>query len=77
MVTLLIVNHSWKSRRKTKTESLFDIDIMTLQGAEKKQLGVAVLDGVERSHSIVNTSTTESGMCGVNLISPPKKCDFR
>lgn len=35
----------------------------------RKRLAVAVLHGVERGHFIVNTGATDSGVCGVNLIS--------
>lgn len=53
-----------KELHRNKTESLFDIEIMTPQGTEKKRL--VTLDGVENcEHKAQQTR----GTCGTNLIS--------
>lgn len=54
-----------KDLEKTKTESLFDIEIMTPRGTERK----LVLDGVERSHLTVNTSEHTQG-CVARILFP-------
>lgn len=63
-----------KELQKNKTDSLFDIEIMTPKGAEKAPLCCCVRwCGKKPFHckkkQKKKTCTTQSGMCGMNLIS--------